>query len=121
MSHNATELLIASSPVRDAIPKDKPLAERIEFAMRYVREHKDAIFWMAHTAPDDDLMFRTALSAVILAGDDSDRDIIERSMKPVRALSALLSGVPVDVERAMDVGGDVLPLIGMWRNSGEPR
>lgn len=72
------ELQIAASPVRDAIPKDKPLTERIAFACRYVRKNERDLFWMSPRVTDD-LMFRTALAGVMMAGDDSDRDIIKRS------------------------------------------
>jgi len=109
------EVQIAATPVRDVIPKDRPLRERIEFAMRYVRSHERDLFWMSHQV-NDDLMFRTALAAVMLSGDESDRDIITRSMKPLRMFSAAVSGIPVDFS-AFDFTDDLLPLMGIFNDS----
>jgi hypothetical protein len=88
------EIQIAATPVRDRIPVDKPLTERLLFAMRYVREHEDLFFLSARVT--DDLKFRTALAAVMLAGSEDDGLVIERSLKPLKMLSAATQGIPVD-------------------------
>lgn len=111
---NLNMLLIAATPVRNLIPADKPLNERLKFAMRYVREHDDLFFMLANA--DDDTKFRTALAAVMLAGDDEDKDVIERSMKPLRMLSAALQGIPVNFD-AMPTDDDLLPLMKLWHES----
>ena len=115
MSRDLMELQIAASPVVDQIPKDKQLAERVAFAMRYVREHERDLFWMSYDA-NDDLKMRTALAAVMLAGNEEDKDAITRAMKPLRMLSAAMSGIPVDFA-ALEGTEDVLPLIKMWHDS----
>lgn len=108
------ELQIAAAPVRDHIPADKPLVERLQFAMRYVRKHADNLFWMSVNV-NDDSKFRTALAAVMLAGSDEDRDVIERSMKPLLMLSAAMQGIPVDFG-AFEAEG-TLPLMKLWHES----
>ena len=105
---------IAALTVKDSIPKDKPLEERIAFAMCYVRKHEPDIFWMAYEV-NDDMMMRTALAAVVLAGNDDDKEMITRSLKPLQALSALFTGVPVNMS-AVDVE-NVLPLMKIWHDS----
>lgn len=114
---NDLEIYIPGSSIRDAIPMDKPLTERLLFAMRYVREHKDDLFWMVVKA-DDDLMMRAAIAAVLMAGNEQDKDIITRSLKPLKALAAMLSGVPVDIERVLaEAGGNIIPLAKLWHES----
>lgn len=119
MSRDVMELQIAAAPVRDRIPADKPLTERLQFAMRYVREHERTLFWMSAEA-NDDMQFRTALAAVMLAGDDEDRSAIERSMKPLRMLSAAMSGVPVDFGSMLEDADKLLPLMKLWHESKAP-
>lgn len=121
MSADTIELQIAATPVRDHIPNGKPLPERVSFAMRYVREHERDLFWMTARTTDD-LMMRTALAAVLMAGDDSDRDVIKRSLKPLQMLSAAMSGIPVDFG-AMEMSDDLIPLMKLWDESkgSEPK
>lgn len=118
MTTDMLELQIAAAPVCDAIPKDKTLLERLQFAMRYVREHSDSLFWMTGRATDD-TKFRTALAGVMLAGNDEDRDAIEHSMKPLKMLSAMMQGIPVDIARLEDYA-DAIPLMKMWHESEKP-
>lgn len=119
MSRDMMELQIAAAPVRDRIPADKTLTERLTFAMRYVREHERDLFWMSANA-NDDMQFRTALAAVMLAGNDEDRGAIERSMKPLRMLSAAMSGIPVDLGSLLDDADELLPLMKLWHESKAP-
>jgi hypothetical protein len=100
------------------IPKNKPLPERLDFAMRYVRKHEAEVFWMTGR-PNDDLKFRTAIAAVMLAGSDEDKNTITRSMAPLKALSAMMAGVPVNMEAALAGTEDCIPLIKLWHDSGK--
>lgn len=113
-NENAIGLQIAAQSVRD-IPADKSLTERLEYSMRYVRKHESDVFWMstAHGPEMDDLKFRTAIAAVMLAGNASDRDILTRSLHPLRALSAATQGIPVDFG-ALKFDEDMLPLMKLW-------
>jgi hypothetical protein len=108
------ELQIAAQGIQ-CIPADKPLSDRIKYAMRYAREHEHDVFWMSARV-NEDMKMRTALAAVMLAGDESDRDIITRSMKPLRMLSAAMSGIPVDFG-AMELSDDLLPIMKLWDES----
>jgi hypothetical protein len=110
------QLQIAAMPVRDRIPADKPLAERIAFAMRYVLEHED-LFWISYRV-DDDLKLRTALAAVMLAGNKEDRMAIKKALEPLKMLSAVAQGIPVNFDAFKDYA-DVLPLMQMWLDSKE--
>ena len=115
MERDMLTLQMAAAPVRDRIPADKPLAERLTFAMKYVRAHERDVFWMQGSTTDD-TKFRTALAAVMLAGSEDDRDVIARSMKPLQMLDAAMRGIPVDFG-AMPTGDDLLPLMKLWHES----
>jgi len=84
--------------------------------MRYVRRHEGAVFFMSPRV-DDDLRIRAALGGVMLAGSDDDRAIIERSLRPLRALAAMMAGVPVDFA-ALDTEG-IVPIAALWRESAD--
>ncbi len=114
---NTTEMLIAVSGFKDLIPKDGALEDRISFAMKHVKENKGGIFWMSHGV-DEDAMFRTALAAVMLGANEGEKELITKSMKPLQALSALMSGTPVNFGE-VDMDG-ILPLIELWRKATAP-
>mgnify|MGYP001580350807 CR=1 FL=1 len=115
MNDDTIALQIAVSTMRDEIPADKSLTERVQFAMRYVRQNEHDLFWMVGKA-DDDLRLRTALAAVMVKCSEKDKDIIERSIKPLKMLSAAAQGIPVDFS-AMEITDDLLPLIKLWHES----
>ncbi len=94
------------------------LVERIDFAMRYVRGNQRDLFFMSGSVTDD-MMFRTALAAVMVAGSEDDKDRIERSLKPVNALNAAFAGVAIDPAGLMPPD-DFIPLLKMWHDSAKP-
>jgi hypothetical protein len=118
MNHIHMNLILAAVPVRDKIPPDCSLKDRLLFAMRYVREHERDLFWMVGNA-DDDMKLKTALAAVYQAGDENDQDIIARSVKPLKLLSLAAEGIPIDFS-GIELSDDLLPLVGLWHESAEP-
>lgn len=114
MQKNAMMLQLALAQVRGRSPKDKSLEERLTVAMKFVRENVHQVFWMCSEA-DEDFQFRTAVAAVMLDGSQDDRDRIERSLRTLRTLNAMLEGVPVDLDRVDKDAG--LPLLKLWQNS----
>ena len=112
---NEISLTIAATSIRDVIPKEASLAERLKFAMRYTRKQEAELFWMEGQVTDNE-MFKAALAAVMMAGNEEDKDIIKRSLKPLQALSALLAGVSVNLEDALE-GEDLIPLLRLWHDS----
>lgn len=113
MSDNV--LLIAIATFRDKIPKDESLVDRILFAMRYVNKHESDVFWMVGNATDD-MKMKTALGAVMVTGTEQDRDMIERSLKPLQMISVAAQGIPVDFA-AWGMPDDLIPLLGLWSKS----
>jgi hypothetical protein len=112
---NETELMIAVSGFSNLIPKDEPLKARLDWAMKHVRKHQRDIFWMSYEI-NDDAMFRTALAGVMVGASEDEKALITKSVKPLKALNAAISGVPVDFS-GLDMEG-ILPLMEMWRDTG---
>ena len=116
MSNQDTmSLTIAASMLRGEIPSDAPLNDRLEFAMRYAREHARDMFWMVG-AVNDDLIFRTAVAAVMMESNEEDNDLITRSMQPLKMLAAAAAGVPVDFA-AFPADDDLVPLLKIFDDS----
>lgn len=113
------EMQIAVTYLKEALPKgDTPLIDRLKFAMRYANQHEHDIFWMCSEITDD-LKFKSALAAVMLTGNEEEKDLINRSVKPLKMLSAAINGVPVDFSQIGDVD-ELLPLLSMWEDSKTP-
>ncbi len=114
------ELTIPANVLRDRLPKDKPLEERVQFAMSHVRDPKNEhdLFFMSGRV-DDDLRFRVAIAGVMMGANEEERDRITRSLRPLQALSAAFAGVPVDLS-ALAADTDLLPLWKLWHNLNRP-
>jgi hypothetical protein len=69
------------------------------------------IAWMVL---DEDTQFKGAVVAVYTAStDEAEKERIKEALDSLRDLAALLSGVPVDVER-VKVPDNPLPLRNLW-------
>jgi len=95
------------------IPPGLPLTERLAWAMGRVHTHARDLFFM--TGADDDLRFRTAVAAVLINANEDEKATITRSMAVINAMSAIFSGVPVDVEQIDTV--NTIPLMGMFHTA----
>ena len=96
---------------------DKSLEDRFRHIMKYVREHQNNLFFMASVI-DDDLMFRASVAAVMVTANDEDKERIEQGVQCIKALSALVSGIPVDVSAGVGENPDeILPLMKWWQES----
>lgn len=108
-----TSILIAAATARDMVDTSKPLEEQFRVAMNITKD-----FWMT---TEEDVHFRGAVFAVIQANKDNP-DVTERiniEMKSINALSALMGGVPVDVERALPPESHKpIGLLALWREIG---
>lgn len=109
------EILITAQIAKGSVPATGTLEDRLLATMRAVRTD-DNINWMCR---NDDQRFRSAIGAVMLASPD-DQDRIARSMAPLKALSAAMSGVPVDFSSVLTDADDLVPLISLWHESAKP-
>ena len=89
------------------------LVERIKACMRVTHDH-----WMV---TDEEQQFKGALGAAMVLSESGDKERIQSSLKPLQALGAMMSGVPVDLERvvreqeeAKEAGQEPIPLRQLW-------
>ena len=82
------------------------LEDKLIAAMNETRNH-----WMV---TDEDKQFRAAVGAVMLLVDDDTRYQIELEMKTLNALSAMISGVPVDIEN-IETPDEPIGLMKIWK------
>lgn len=112
---NDTGLMIAITCIKGKLPKEKSLTERIIYAMKYAQEHEKDVFWMFGSV-NDDIKIRASLGAVMAEGTEDERALIIESLKPLQALSAAISGIPVDFG-SMELSEDLLPIMKLWQDS----
>jgi len=76
------------------IKEFKPLVKR---AM--VASFEPDYSWMI---TDDDTRFKSAVAAIYVKASEEDRERIMHEMKTLQSLNAVMSGVPVNMERLAD-------------------
>ena len=110
------ELQIAATVISGHVPAKASLENRIKAAMAYAKteECDHEAFWMVR-ALDDDLRMRAAIAAVYRSASDDEKDCIEKSLKVLLSLTAMLRGVPVDVEQVKSDG--TIPLMKIWHEA----
>ena len=97
-------LVVAES--EGAVVPGETLKERLTAAMRKAQGH-----WMVL---DKDTQFRGAIGAVLKTATEEEKAEILKELEGLRMISALISGVPVDLESLEDKGPNV-GLLGLWR------
>ena len=113
---NDVLMQMAVTLIRNSLPDDLSLKERLSFAMRYARENEDNLFWMFGSTTDD-MKLRVAIAAVMIGGTDEEKDLITESLKPLKMLSAAMSGVPVDFSALDDMPDNIIPIMELWNES----
>lgn len=104
------DLMIVIAEAKSAAEGKDTLEDKLTAAMNSARNH-----WMVL---DEDKQFRGAVGAVMLLVDDETRERIEIEMKTLNAMSAMISGVPIDIER-VEVPEDPIGLLKMWKDLKE--
>lgn len=99
--------MIAISYIRPKLEGVSDLIEKFKIAFAEAQE-----FWLT---TDDQVRFKAAVAAVFLeTSDPIERQRIEETAKFIGAISAAMSGVPVNLDAALPEGCEPLPLIGLW-------
>ena len=111
---NNNLLSIVAADCQGPCTNEPDLLERIKKAMKPVANGH----WMV---TDDDLCFRGALAAVLLDPEttEDDKRRITFTLEQLRSIGAMMSGVPVDVERVLDNSDEIepVPLIKLWQET----
>lgn len=84
-------LALVATEAREAIKNETTLENRLRTAMKAAANH-----WMVL---DRDTQFRGAVAAVYEVSDEDDRQRIEQELDALKFINAMLSGVPVDMDR----------------------
>jgi hypothetical protein len=103
-------LTIAVTEAKAAAENETTLEGRLTAAMKATKNH-----WMA---TDEDTQFRAAIGAVLLLSEDEDKARLEEEVSQIKAVQAMLSGVPVDFD-AMEPMENPIGLTKLWRELDE--
>lgn len=107
-TNNSVLIQIAVADIRPCCAGIEDLEARLRAAFR-----QSHTFWMS---TDDNVRFAAALVAAISeTTSESEREQIARSKRALDAVSAALSGVPVNLDQALPEGFEPLPLIAWYR------
>ena len=96
---------IGLTEAKAAAEKETTLHAQMDAAMKLMQHH-----WMIL---DEDLQFRCAVGALLMIVDEQTQETIKEEMASLKALSALMSGIPVDMER-VTVPQNPLGLMKRW-------
>ena len=107
MNQIEATLMIGITEAQLAADDYDKLEEKIDAAMNATINH-----WMIL---DEDKQFQAAVGGLLLSvKDEETRERITKEMKSIRALSAAISGVPVDIEQ-VDIDFEFLGLLKRWK------
>lgn len=116
---NDAVLHIIASECCRACEGEQDFEARCRKAMKVVVEGH----WMlgGNSKADEDLCFRGAVGGVLLSKEttDEEKEKITHTLKQLRALSSLLSGLPMDLERMAreQEESPPLPLMKWWHET----
>lgn len=109
MSSDGSMILVFAEA--KAAAKDAPdLDSRIQAAMKAAKNH-----WLT---ADENKQFGAAVAAIRDLSDDETKERIDEELRGLQALSALLSGVPVNME-AVSMATEPLGLMKIWKELKE--
>ena len=108
------ELAIGINTLSHFIHDDEDLETQVRRCMGQARR----CLWFT---TDDDDRFKISVGAVMdHHGVDSEvYDRLARSLRVCTTLAAMLSNVPVDLDRTVEMHDDTLPLLGWWAKRDE--
>jgi len=99
-------LAIGAAECKGAAERETTLEGRLTAAFRVAKD-----LWMT---TDENEQFQSAVAAVHMLSSDEDKQRIESEMLQLRTLSALLSGVPVDLD-AIKKSENPIGLMKLWK------
>ncbi len=108
---------IFEATAREKLASSKSANEQLEIAFREIHTFD---FWWAYNVSDD-MRFKTAIGAVLLQRKDDEefREEVKYQMRALASLSALISGLPIDMSSALDGerGEPPFQLMAMYKES----
>ena len=87
-------IMVGIAELRGKVDSKQPLEERLKVAMRGALNH-----WMV---TDEESQFKMAVGAVMVEATEEEQERINIDLRVLKALSAALSGVPVNFSSLAD-------------------
>lgn len=91
-------IMVGIAELRTNIDPKQPLEERLKVAMRAALKH-----WLI---PDEESQFKMAIGAVLIEATEEEKKRMNLDLKFLGAMSAAVSGVPVDFGRLVEEMGE---------------
>lgn len=111
MANLSNCILVAITETQMCIEKmdDEPLEARLKKAMQEMQHH-----WLVTNQEEQ---FQAAVGAVLITATEEEKERINAELRTLKALSAAMSGVPVDMGRAVDALEGIKPvgLTKIWK------
>ncbi len=99
-------LMLGITEAKTAADQCEDLDQKIDAAMKATNNH-----WMIL---DEDKQFRAAVGGLILSVNEETQTRIKEEMASLRVVGAMMSGIPVDIER-VEVPENPLGLLKRWK------
>lgn len=110
MNDISNGLRIAIADAQTAVKAGDSLEDRLRAAMGRTHGH-----WLI---TDEDEQFRAAIGAVMLDASEDERERLEAEIHKLKTLSALVSGVPVDMDRVNSADDpEPVGLMKLWKTT----
>lgn len=108
-------LAIIAAECKSACANEPDFEQRCRKAMKAVADSH----WMFPGPSHEDLRYRGAVGAVLMSPEttDEEKERIKYTLSMQRALSAAMSGVPVNMESVLREGIEPAPLVAWWHES----
>ncbi len=101
--------MIAIQEIKGNLDKSKPFLDNIKSAMNAAQNH-----WLV---VDEEERFKSACGALLLIADEENKEIMEQELKGLQSISAMQSGILVDLEATMQMGTKkFFGLMKIWRD-----
>lgn len=97
--------MVEPTSALEQLADDAPLADRFRCAFKAVQRH-----WMV---TDPEKQYRAAVGAVYTLASEDERERIEAEMQSLNALNAMLSGLPIDLDR-VETPDDPIGIMKLW-------
>jgi hypothetical protein len=108
-------LILEASVLKEHLKDFKgTLKEKLRFAMK---EAHEGVVGIGVLTPDE--KFRAAVAATIMSSEGEDQERLKWESKGLQAVSAMLNGIPVDMDAFLEEGTsrgwEPIGIVALWR------
>lgn len=106
MNQIPNSVIVAIQEIEHEVKKGETTEDKFRLACKAVVNH-----WLVI---DEESRFKTAVGALILLSDEETREVITEEMKSLSIISAIMTGVPVDLDRVV-IPKKTIGLVKIWQ------